>query len=91
MWQATAAMAKQILKDKGSLKLAMRDIFNSRQANGTIDFQQTQATFHNTRDSRQVSLTFTYRFGKAIKGAQNNRHNGGADDESSRLKKGGNN
>jgi iron complex outermembrane recepter protein len=91
MWQATTAIAKQILKDKGTLKLAMRDIFNSRQANGTIDFQQTQATFHNSRDSRQVSLTFTYRFGTAIKGAQNNRHNGGADDESSRLKKGGNN
>ncbi|MEJ0080785.1 MAG: hypothetical protein WDM78_07485 [Puia sp.] len=58
---------------------------------GSIDFQQTEATFHNSRDSRQLSLTFTYRFGKAIKGAQNNHHSGGADDESSRLKKGGNN
>jgi hypothetical protein len=66
-------------------------MFYTQQVRGTIDFQQTQATFHNTRDSRQLSLTFTYRFGQAIKGAQNNRHSGGADDESSRLKKGGNN
>ncbi len=89
--QTSAAIAKQILKEKGTLKLGLRDIFYTQQIKGTIDFQQTEASFHNTRDSRQVSLTFTYRFGKAIKGAQNNRHAGGADDESSRLKKGGNN
>src|SRR5450432_1152882 len=91
MGQTSTAIAKQIMKEKASLKLGLRDIFYTQQATGTIDFQQTQATFHNSRDSRQVSLTFTYRFGTAIKGAQNSRHNGGADDESSRLKKGGNN
>jgi iron complex outermembrane recepter protein len=89
--QITTAIARQILKEKGTLKLGLRDVFYTQQIKGTIDFQQTQASFHNTRDSRQLSLTFTYRFGKAIKGAQANRHAGGADDESSRLKKGGNN
>jgi iron complex outermembrane recepter protein len=89
--QTSAAFAKQIMKDKASLKLGLRDIFYTQQVKGTIDFQQTEATFHNSRDSRQLSLTFTYRFGQAVKGAQNNRHSGGADDESSRLKKGGNN
>jgi iron complex outermembrane receptor protein len=91
MGQTSAAIAKQIMKEKASLKLGMRDIFYSQQVRGTIDFQQTEASFHNTRDSRQLSLTFTYRFGQAIKGPQNNRHGGGADDESNRLKKGGNN
>ena len=91
MGQMSTALAKQIMKEKASLKLGLRDIFYTQQAKGTIDFQQTQASFHNSRDSRQLSLTFTYRFGKAIQGAQNNRHSGGADDESSRLKKGGNN
>jgi iron complex outermembrane recepter protein len=88
--QTSAAIAKQIMKEKASLKLGLRDIFYTQQVRGTIDFQETEATFHNTRDSRQLSLTFTYRFGKAIKGQQNNHHSGGADDESSRLKKGGN-
>src|SRR5450432_3240869 len=89
--QTSAAIAKQIMKEKASLKLGLRDMFYTQQVKGTIDFQETQATFHNSRDSRQLSLTFTYRFGQAIKGPQNNRHSGGADDESSRLKKGGNN
>jgi len=91
MGQTSTAIAKQIMKEKGTLKLGLRDIFYTQQVKGSIDFQQTQATFHNTRDSRQLSLTFTYRFGQAVKGAQNNHHSGGADDESSRLKKGGNN
>jgi iron complex outermembrane receptor protein len=89
--QSSAAIAKQIMKEKASLKLGLRDIFYTQQVKGTIDFQETEATFHNSRDSRQLSLTFTYRFGKAIKGQQNNHHSGGADDESNRLKKGGNN
>jgi iron complex outermembrane recepter protein len=89
--QTSAAIAKQIMREKASLKLGLRDIFYTQQVRGTIDFQETEATFHNSRDSRQLSLTFTYRFGTAIKGAQNNRHSGGADDESSRLKKSGNN
>jgi hypothetical protein len=89
--QTSAAVAKQIMKDKASLKLGLRDIFYTQQVHGTINFQETEATFHNSRDSRQLSLTFTYRFGKVINGQQNNRHSGGADDESSRLKKGGNN
>ncbi len=91
MGQTSTAIAKQIMKEKGTLKLGLRDIFYTQQVKGTIDFQQTEATFHNSRDSRQLSLTFTYRFGHAIKGAQNNHHSGGADDESNRLKKGGNN
>jgi iron complex outermembrane recepter protein len=89
--QTSAALAKQIMKEKASLKLGLRDIFYTQQVSGNINFQQTEATFHNTRDSRQLSLTFTYRFGKTVQGARNNRHSGGADDESSRLKKGGNN
>jgi hypothetical protein len=91
MGQTSAAIAKQIMKEKGTLKLGVRDIFYTQQVKGSINFQQTDATFHNTRDSRQLSLTFTYRFGHTVKGAQNNQHSGGADDESSRLKKGGNN
>jgi iron complex outermembrane receptor protein len=91
MGQTTVAIAKQIMKEKASLKLGLRDIFYTQRVRGTIDFQQTQATFQNTRDSRQLSLTFNDRFGQAIKGARNNRHSGGADDESNRLKKGGNN
>jgi iron complex outermembrane receptor protein len=90
MGQAAAAVSKQMLKDKASLKLAVRDIFYTGVVKGFINFQQTQASFQNSRDSRQVSLTFTYRFGKPFKAAQA-RRTGGASDEQSRVKVGGNN
>lgn len=90
MGQASAALSKQLLKDKASLKLAIRDIFYTGGVKGYINFQQTQATFQNTRDSRQVSLTFVYRFGKPFKAAQA-RRTGGAGDEQSRVKVGNNN
>jgi iron complex outermembrane receptor protein len=90
MGQASTAVSKQLLKDKASLKLGIRDIFYTAGVKGYINFQQTQATFHNTRDSRQLSLTFTYRFGKPFKAAQP-RRTGGAGDEQNRVKVGGNN
>jgi iron complex outermembrane recepter protein len=90
MGQMSAAVSKQIFKEKGSLKLGIRDILYTQQVYGNINFQQTEATFHNSRDSRQVSFTFTYRFGKPIKGSQPRKTNGGAD-EQNRVKVGGNN
>ncbi|PWT70916.1 MAG: TonB-dependent receptor [Bacteroidetes bacterium] len=89
--QASAAISKQLMKDKANLKLGFRDMFYTEKVKGQINFQQTEATFRNVRDSRQVSLSFTYRFGKPIKGSQPNRHSGGAGDESKRVKSGGNN
>jgi iron complex outermembrane recepter protein len=89
--QTSAAISKQILNEKGSLKLGIRDALRTQIVKGTIDFQQTDASFKNSRDSRQVSLTFTYRFGKPIKGVQPHRNTGCANDESNRVKTGGNN
>jgi hypothetical protein len=91
MGQTSAAISKKIMKDKASLKLAVRDIFYTNQVHGYINFQETEATFHNKRDSRVVALTFSWNFGKPLKGMANgNRHNG-AGDEESRVKTGGNN
>jgi hypothetical protein len=89
MGQASAALSKKLLKDKASLKLGVRDFLYTKKTRGSIDFQQTEATFHQKRDSRQVSLTFTYRFGKPLKGVSG-RRNSGADDEQNRVKTGGN-
>lgn len=90
MGAASAGVSKQVLKGKGSVRLNIRDIFYTQQAKGTINFQQTEANFVNTRDSRVAGISFTWRFGKPIKGIQN-RKKGGADDEQSRVKTGGNN
>ncbi len=90
MGQASGAITKKILKDKASLKLAVRDIFYTNQVHGYINFQQTEATFYNRRDSRQVALTFSWNFGKPLKGMTGNHSHSGAGDEQNRVKAGGN-
>jgi iron complex outermembrane receptor protein len=89
--QASAAISKKILNNKASLKAAIRDIFYTNSAHGYINFQETEATFYNRRDSRQVALTFTWNFGKPLKGMSGaNSHSNGAGDEQNRVKAGGN-
>jgi iron complex outermembrane recepter protein len=88
--QASAGIAKQVMKGKGSIRLNIRDIFYTNGAKGTIIFQQTEANFRNTRDSRVAGISFSYRFGKPLNGPQNNRKKGGADDEQNRVKAGNN-
>ena len=89
--QASVGATKQVLKGKGTLRLTVRDIFYTNWVTGNIKFQRTEAYFENRRDSRVASISFTYRFGKPIKGPQVNKKNGGATDEQNRVKVGGNN
>ena len=87
--QVNMAITKKVLKEKGNVKLGVRDIFYTMKPHGYINFQQTEATFSNQRDSRQVTLSFTYRFGKPLKGSSGRNHSG-AGDEQNRVKAGGN-
>lgn len=91
MGQASAAVSKRILKDKATLKLAVRDLFYTNKVTGYINFQQTEASFHNYRDSRVVALTFSWRFGKPLKGIGQPRKHNGSSDEQNRVNTGGNN
>ena len=86
--QASAAVTRKVLHDKASLKLAVRDIFYTNNPNGSINFQQIESAFSNRRDTRQVALTFSWNFGKPLKGAAPRGHSG-AGDEESRVKAGG--
>lgn len=90
MGQLNAGVGKQVMKGKGSVRLNIRDIFLTNKASGYINFQRTEASFQNNRDSRVASVSFTYRFGKPIKGPQNSKRNG-ASDEQNRVKVGGGN
>lgn len=82
--QVSTGVSKQVLKNKGSLKLFVNDIFNSGQQKGTIEIQNTIAQFSQKRDSRNAGITFSYRFGKPMKTQQ--RRSGGAGDEQNRVK-----
>ena len=91
MGAASAGVAKQVMKGKGTVKLNIRDMFYTQKATGTINFQSTEARFSNNRDSRVASVTFVYRFGKPMKDVKPGRKTGGANDEENRVKMGGDN
>jgi hypothetical protein len=86
MGQLSVGVGKQVMKTKGNIRLNVRDILYTNKAVGDINFENTLAHFVNTRDSRVASISFTYRFGKPIKGMQQRRKIGGADDEQNRVK-----
>lgn len=79
-----AGISKQIIKSKGSLKFNVSDIFRTAVQHGVIDIQNTKASFTQRSDSRNLTLTFNYRFGKPFKTQQ--RKTGGAKDEQNRIK-----
>jgi len=83
-------VTKQIMRGKGTLRLSVRDVLHSQKISGTIKYSDIDAAFQQNRDSRQVALGFTYRFSKGKVGGQK-RRTGGAGDEQSRVKTGGDN
>jgi iron complex outermembrane recepter protein len=90
MYMVNGGVTKQVLKKKGTLKLSIRDIFLTQKFSGYARYSDVNVNLTSTRDSRQVSLSFNYRFGKtSIPPAR--KKSGGAGDEQSRVKAGGNN
>jgi len=86
MGRADFAISKNILKDKGTIKLNIRDFLNVQQFRGYSRYQNVDVAIHNTWDSRQVNVSFTYRFNKG-QSVQHRDHNG-AGDEQNRVKGG---
>lgn len=76
-------ISKQIMKNKGSLKLSVRDITYFQNYSGYSTFQNAYEPFEAKWDSRVVRLSFSWRFGKAMKPV--NRSEGGATDEINRA------
>ena len=84
--QINAGVSKQILKDKGSIRLNVRDIFAGGVFKGYSKYGTVDAHFTDVNDSRAGSLTFTYRFNKGKLKAGSTKKNGGAGDEQNRVK-----
>lgn len=78
-------IAKQIMQKKGTVKLGIRDIFFTQQFSGFARYSDIDVKLKGRRDSRQLNLSFTYRFGKATIKPERRRGNG-AEDEQSRIK-----
>ncbi|MEP7372583.1 MAG: TonB-dependent receptor [Chitinophagaceae bacterium] len=90
MYAVNSAVSKQMFKKKATLKLGVRDIFYTQQFSGYAKYSDVDVVIASKRDSRQLNLSFNYRFGKNNI-APARRKRGGADDEQSRVNSGGGN
>lgn len=81
--QLSLGISRPVLKKKGTLKLAARDIFFTQKMEGLTQFEKADEYFILSRDTRVLNISFTYRFGKPLKTAR--RNSGGATDEMQRV------
>ncbi len=78
-------VSKQMMKNKGSLRLSVRDVLWSQRISGESKYSNIDAKFQQYGESRVVNIAFTYRFSKGKVG-NTQRNRGGASDEASRVK-----
>ncbi|MEP7163598.1 MAG: TonB-dependent receptor [Ferruginibacter sp.] len=86
MSQVSAGISKQVLKNKGSVKLNVRDIFASNIFKGYSKYGTVDANFRDVNDGRAIGITFSYRFSKGKLKAGSGKKAGGASDEQNRVK-----
>jgi hypothetical protein len=77
--QLSVGLAKTVWQGRGTLKLAVRDIFYTQWIKGDTYFPRAYEYFKLTHDSRVGQLSFTYRFGKTVKASS--RSEGSAGEE----------
>lgn len=84
LWQLSAGLQKNIMKDQGTLRLNVNDIFWKGYPRGVTKFANVDEVWTGRRPTRMAMLTFTYRFGNN-KIAPSRRRTGGAEDEKRRA------
>ncbi|MBL7748108.1 MAG: TonB-dependent receptor [Chitinophagaceae bacterium] len=89
MYVVNFGAQKQVLKGKGTVRLNLRDPFWIQRYKGKTEYDIVDSRVQNKWDNRQVTTTFTYRFGK--NGQQNSprRRNSASQDEQNRVGQGG--
>jgi len=62
-WALSTGIQKTVLKNKGTLRFNMTDIFWTNLPKAVITYNNYIERWHAYRESRVANLTFTYRFG----------------------------
>jgi hypothetical protein len=86
--QVNAGFGKQVLKNKGTIRVSVRDIFAGNVFKGSSKYGNVDAKFRDINDSRAVSVSFTWRFSKGKLKAGDSKKQNGASDEQERVKTG---
>ncbi|SEI54516.1 Outer membrane receptor proteins, mostly Fe transport [Dyadobacter sp. SG02] len=86
LFLVNTAVQKKVMKDKGIVKLSLRDVFSSLEPNGRIlNIPNADATYYNDADTRVLVASFTYSFSKGTSGKRK-RNVGGSGSEEQRVK-----
>ncbi|MCR6721553.1 MAG: TonB-dependent receptor [Chitinophagaceae bacterium] len=81
-----AGFSKQVLKNKGTIRVNVRDIFAGGVFKGTSRYGDVDVRFKSINDSRALNVSFSWRFSKGkINNNGGQRKKGGADDELNRV------
>lgn len=83
MWSMNAALSKKVLNNKGTVKLGVRDIFRTNNFRAASRYADVDIDVFNNRksDNPQVSLSFSYKFGKNGSGPAKRRVGSSADEQ----------
>lgn len=84
MGQFSLGFSKQIMKNNGTLRLNVRDVFYTQKFSAISKYGNVDAAFQEQSDSRVVNLGFSYRFSKG-KVNTAKRKNGSTSDEQNRI------
>ena len=76
---------KNILKNKATIRLNIRDPFAWQEYRGLTEYGNIYAKIHSKFDVRQLTASFTYRFGKNIQQPPARRRNNATQDEQNRV------
>ncbi|MEP7372584.1 MAG: TonB-dependent receptor [Chitinophagaceae bacterium] len=85
IYQVSFGVQKQIMKGKGTLRLNVRDPFAWQKFAGLTKYGKIDGNFLARPDIRQVTATFTWRFGKSSQQNQPRRRSSSSQDEQSRV------
>ncbi len=85
IYQVSFGLQKQVIKGKGTVRLNIRDPFAWQKFSGETKYGRIDGEFLSRPDVRQVTATFTYRFGKSTQQNQSRRRNSASQDEQNRV------
>lgn len=80
-----AGVSKQIMKNNGTIRLTVRDIFYTQKFKGSARYGNVDFRLQEVNDSRMVIVGFTYKFNKGKKIAPVKRTPGSTDEEEGRI------
>ncbi len=85
MGMMSVGFGKQVMKNKGSVRLNIRDVLYVQKFAGKIQYSNVDASLSGRNESRVVNMSFTYRFAKGKINGTPKRRASSASDEQNRV------